>query len=196
MKNFIDYNQIQKRNNTLNNNNRTMNNLPNPLPKRQIEENNNLFMKKNKKLQNNDSNKRYFTPLPLRYQGQSINNDQNNYSHVSNDNYDNSNIVNKNENNNSNNNDVFYYKNLYQQTKNNLNKEKQKNEENQMINDNLNKENIILQEKIKNLSGQLDRLINLIEVSNSQNIKNISLKQEQINKLTNQIELLKKKEKS
>ena len=188
-KNYKDFSQIQKRNNILNMNSRTNNNVSNPIIKKQQEEKNDLFIKRNNNFQDNNPNKRYLTPLPLRYQAQPYDSNQNyNFSRVSNDN-----INNKipNENNNSNN-DVFYYKNLYQQTKNNLNKEKQKNEDNQIINDNLNKENIMYKDKIESLTKQLDRLIDLVQISNSQNIKNISIKQEQINKLTNQIELMKK----
>ena len=192
--NFYDYNQIPKRQNETITNNRSNNSKFNPIPKRQIEEENNIIMKKPKRFEENNPNKRYLTPLALRYQIQSNDNTPiHNYSRLTNDKND---ISNKNkmnnENDSSNNNDVFYYKNLYQQTKNNLNKEKQKNEENQIINDNLNKENNLLNNKIKNLTSQLDRLINLVELSNSQNIKNMSIKQDQINKLTNQIELLKK----
>ena len=196
-KKYMDYSRIQKRNNTLNVNSRTKNNISNPILKKQQEEGNNFFMKKNNNFQDDNSNKRYLTPLALRYQGQPSDNNQNkNISKISNDanNINNQNISNtiQNESNTSNNNDTFYYKNLYQQTKNNLNKEKQKNEENQIVNDNLNRENIMLKEKIKSLADQLDRLINLVEKSNSQNSKNMGIKQEQINKLNNQIELLKK----
>ena len=190
--NFYDFNQIPKRQNETITNNRSNNTKINPIPKRQINEENNIMMKKQKRFDDNTSNKRYLTPVPLRYQVQSTENyPVNNFSRITNDTSDISN-KNVNENNNSNSNDVSYYKNLYQQTKNNLNKEKQMNEENQIINDNLNKENNMLKNKINNLTSQLDRVINLVELSNSQNIKNMSLKQEQINKLTNQIEILKK----
>ena len=187
-RNYKEFNQIPKRNNTLNMNSRSNNNIPNQIMKRQQEEKNDLFTKKNNNFQDNNPNKRYLTPLPLRYQAQPYDNNQNfNFSRVPNDN---NNKI-QNENNNSNN-DAFYYKNLYQQTKNNLNKEKQKNEDNQIINDNLNEENNMLKGKIENLTKQLDRLINLVEKSNSQNINNMKIKQEQIDKLKKQIELLKK----
>ena len=90
-------------------------------------------------------------------------------------------------------NDASYYKNLYIQTKNNLNKEKQKNEENQknsLIITNLTKENNMLREKISALTVQLDRVINLVEISSNQNKKNMNIKQNEINKLNNQIDSL------
>ena len=196
LKNFKDYNQIQKRNNTLNVNSRSNYNKQNPVQKRQKEEENDFFAKKMNKFQDNNTNKRYLTPLGLRYQGQSFDNNQNdnNFSRISRDN-NNMNINNnaQNEiNKNDNDNEVFYYKNLYQQTKNNLNKEKQKNEENQIINEKLNKENMLLNEKLNNLTHQLDRVINLVGISNSQNIKNMNIKQEEINQLKKRIELLQK----
>ena len=116
LKNFKDYNQIQKRNNTLNVNNRANYNIPNPVQKRQKEGENDFFAKKMNKFQDNNSNKRYLTPLGLRYQGQSFENNQNNnFSRISRDNDNNMNInINNNnaQNENNNNNDVSYYKNL------------------------------------------------------------------------------------
>ena len=41
------------------------------------------------------------------------------------------------------------------------------------VNNNLNQENNMLKDKINSLTSQLDRLINLVEKSNSQNIKKI-----------------------
>ena len=128
--NFYDYNQIPKRQNETITNSRTNNNKFNPLQRRQFDEENNIPMKKPKRFEDNNLNKRYLTPLPLRYQAQSNETySTKNFSRVTNDNTDISNKINNtNENNNSSNNDAFYYKNLYHQTKNNLNKEKQKNE--------------------------------------------------------------------
>ena len=187
--NFYDYNQIGKKPNTILINQRNNSNKFNQIPKQPNEDENNLFTKKTRKFEDNNSTKRYLTPLALRYQDQNFDKIQNNnYSKITKNNTNNSNNIT----NDNNNNDTFYYKNLYQQTKNNLNKEKQKNEENLIINNNLNQENNMLKDKINSLTKQLDRLIDLVEKSNTQNIKNISIKQEQINKLNNQIELLKK----
>ena len=73
-------------------------------------------IKKQQKFSDDNSNKRYLTPLSLRYQNQSIdtNLNNNNHSRISNNNSNNL-ALNKNE--KDNNNDMLYYKNLYQQTK-------------------------------------------------------------------------------
>ena len=157
------------------------------------------IIKKAKRGSQNYSNKRFQTPISTRYDTQSYNKKSAiSYSHLStdinNNNYSQYQDMSGNFQSEKDN-DVSYYKNLYMQTKNNLNKEKQKNEENQknlMMYSNLKKENSILKDKIKSLTTQLDRLINLVEKSNSQNMKNMSMKQEEINKLNSQLESLMK----
>ena len=125
--NFYDYNQIGKKPNTILINQRNNSNKFNQIPKQPNEDENNLFTKKTRKFDDNNSTKRYLTPLALRYQDQNFDKIQNNnYSKITKNNTNNSNNL-TNDNNNSNNNDTFYYKNLYQQTKNNLNKEKHNN---------------------------------------------------------------------
>ena len=192
-KNFSEQSSLRKKSNDLY---LDHNKIYSTLKVTEGDEDSTNIIKKTKRVSQNYSNKRFQTPISTRYDTQSYNKKSAiSYSHLStdinNNNYSQYQDMSGNFQSEKDN-DVSYYKNLYIQTKNNLNKEKQKNEENQIINDNLNKENNLLNNKIKNLTSQLDRLINLVELSNSQNIKNMSIKQDQINKLTNQIELLKK----
>ncbi len=155
--NFVGYYKIQKdKNSNNNNNNEVYNNyikISTTKKKVDIEEDITNVMKNTRKISDDNSNKnqnqnqnayqniRYFTPLQSRYQTQS-------YDKVKNS-INNNNILgeyakqNKDINSNVNqyqyqystektqrekDNDALYYKNLYLQTKNNLNKEKQKNE--------------------------------------------------------------------
>ena len=199
--NFLEYYTIQKDNNKSYNNPRMNSNKKKD--EGQVDLTN--IQKKGRKISENNSNinsnVRYLTPLQSRYQTQSydINNVKNNnssYSGVATDTTSNMNQYQYQEKSQKEkDNDALYYKNLYHQTKNNLNKEKQKNEENQknaIIISNLTKENNMLKEKINNLTSQLDRLINLVEKSNDQNAQKLNMKQEEINKLNYQINSLMK----
>ena len=195
-KNFLEYYTLQKGNNELYSHSKT-----NSIRKKTEGEEIVKLPQKTKKISENNSNKRYNTPLSMRYQVQSYDINQGtsaSFSCVGTDLNQNSNInqyLYQEKPQKEKDNDASYYKNLYIQTKNNLNKEKQKNEEiqrNLMNYSNLVKENNMLKEKINNLTNQLDRLINLVEKSNIQNKNNLNIKQDEINKLNSKIESLMK----
>ena len=184
-KNTLDFYAYQKVKNEINSNVKT-----NSIRKKTVDEDILKIPRQSKKVSQSNSNKRYLTPLSSRYQAESFDNNKN-FSRVSTDLNQNSNLnqyIYQGNNKSGKDNDASYYKNLYIQTKNNLNKEKQKNEENQKNLMNFSKENNILKEKINNLTAQLDRLINLVELSNNQKLK----KQDEINKLKSQIDSLMK----
>ena len=186
-KNFIEYYTLQKGNNDLYSNIKINSN------RRQTDTEEDKTKIQKKKISQNNSNKRFHTPLSIRYQTQPydkiINNNNTIISHIPIDlspknNYSQNQQQYQYKAQNEKDNDVSYYKNLYIQTKNNLNKEKQKNEENQknlIMMTNLTKENKLLKEKINSLTTQLDRVIDLVEKSNNQNIQNMNIKQEEIN---------------
>ena len=149
-----------------------------------------------KKIKKTNSNQRYRTPISHRYKTQQnlgVNNMvSTSYSNLISD-YNPSFRKNGHENNYYH--DALYYKNLYIQTKNNLDKEKQKkhdNYRNELSFDYYIKENSMLKEKINSLIFQLDRVINLVEKSQDQNSKNMNIKQGEIKKLNEQIESLRK----
>ena len=197
--NFIEYYAIQKGNNEqYNHSNITTNS--NRRKVKVEEDYNNISKNPKKNIEN--FNKRFNTPLTYRYQNQSYDNKINNTTTFARGPLDMNPNINPNSNQfqyqyqektqseNERDNDASYYKNLYMQTKNNLNKEKQKNEENSIRISELTKENNMLKEKINGLTTQLDRVINLVEISNNQNKKNMNIKQNEINKLNNQIDSL------
>ena len=126
------------------------------------------------KLFQNNSIKRYRTPLQGRHQAESH---KNIYQYSENNQYQ-DNLID---------NDASYYKNLYLQTKMNLNKEKQKNEEEQIKNLKTIKENKILENKITNLTTQMDRLIGIVKISKEKNEEELKKKQEELDILTNEI---------
>ena len=195
--NFLEYYPLQKGNIDQYNHSKTTTNSN----KRKItveEEFNNIS-----KIQKNniENNKRFNTPLTNRYQNQSYDNKINNATNFARPLDLKSNInqnqfqypyqyQEKTQSENERDNDVSYYKNLYIQTKNNLNKEKQKNEDISIIISNLTKENNMLRDKITGLTTQLDRVINLAEISNNQNKNNMNINQNKINILNNQIDSL------
>ena len=197
--NFLEYYPLQKGNidqyghtNTTTNSNRR---------KIKVEEDFN-YISNNPKNNIENANKRFNTPLANRYQNQSYDNKSNNTTTFTRVPLDFKSNINQNQfqyqyqyqekpqNENEKENDASYYKNLYMQTKNNLNKEKQKNEDNSIIISNLTKEKNMLREKINALTTQLDRVINLAEISNNQNKKNMNISQIEISKLSNQIDSL------
>ena len=183
--NTLDFYTYQKVKNEIDPNIKT-----NSLRKKTVDEDIIKIPRKSKKVSECNSNKRYLTPLSSRYQADSFDNNKN-FSRVSTDLNQNSNLnqyIYQGNNKSGKDNDASYYKNLYIQTKNNLNKEKQKIEENHRNLINFSNENNILKEKINNLTTQLDRLINLVELSNNQKLK----KQDEIKKLNSQIDSLKK----
>ena len=183
-KNNLDFYTYQKVKKEINPNFKT-----NSIRKKTVDEDIIKIPRKSKKVSQRNSNKRYLTPLSSRYQAETYNNKT--FSRVGTDLSQNSSLnqyIYQGNNRPEKDNDASYYKNLYIQTKNNLNKEKQKNEENQKNIINFSKENNILKEKLNNLTVQLDRLINLVELSNNQKLK----KQDEINKLNNQIDSLMK----
>ena len=194
-KNFSEQSSLRKKSNDLY---LDQNKIYSTLKATEGDDSSTNIIKKTKRVSQNYSNKRFQTPISTRYDTLSYNKKSGiSYSHLStdiNNNYTQYQDMSGNFQSEKDN-DVSYYKNLYMQTKNNLNKKKQKNEENQknlMMYSNLKKENSILKDKIKSLTTQLDRLINLVEKSNNQNMKNMSMKQEEINKLKIQIESLMK----
>ena len=92
--NFYDYNQIGKKPNTILINQRNNSNKFNQIPKQPNEDENNLFTKKTRKFEDNNSTKRYLTPLALRYQDQNFDKIQNNnYSKITKNNTNNSNNI-------------------------------------------------------------------------------------------------------
>ena len=191
-KNFSDSNSIRRKKNERESN--SINFLSNS--KDEDDNENIILLKKSRRNRKNNSNQRYLSPILSRYTtAQSYNRK----SDISNSKLaiDNSFKINippdSNTSQEENDEDSSYYKNLYIQTKNNLKKEKQKNDENQkniLIISNLKSDNKMLKDKIKTLTSQLDRVIDLAEKSNNQNLKNMNIKQEEINKLNTKIESL------
>jgi chromosome segregation ATPase len=150
-----------------------------------------------KKIRKINSNKRYHTPISHRFKTQQ-NLGANNITSTSYSNLisDNNPSFRKNGHENNYYHDALYYKNLYIQTKNNLDKEKRKKHDNnhrkELSFNYYMKENSMLKEKINSLTFQLDRVINLVEKSQDQNSKNMNIKQGEIKKLNEEIESLRK----